>query len=79
MTIFATAGATALTGHALLAHRVSVALTAGSVMLAFALVLVVVLIVRPQRAAGAVPQAARTAAGRARLTTVVLPSSRSLR
>lgn len=80
VTIFATAGATALTGHALLAQRVSVALTADRVMLAFALALVVVLIVRPQRAAAAVPRAAPTAAaGRSRLTTVVLPSQRSLR
>jgi hypothetical protein len=47
VTIFATAGTSALTGSDLLAHRVSVALTAGSVVLAFALITVIALIVRP--------------------------------
>jgi hypothetical protein len=53
VTIFATAGTAALAVHALLAHGVSLALTAGSVMLAvaLALALVVVLIVRPHGAA----------------------------
>ena len=81
VTIFATAGASALAGHALLAQRVSVALTAGSLMLALALALVIVLIVRPQRAAAAVELAAPTAAAAVPggLTTVPSPSSRSIR
>jgi len=47
VTIFATVGTSPLTGSDLLAHRVSVALTAGSVMLALALITVISLIVRP--------------------------------
>jgi sugar phosphate permease len=47
VTVFAAAGATGLTANALLAHRVSVALTVGSGMLVLAFGLVVALIVRP--------------------------------
>lgn len=47
VTVFAAAGATGLTANALLAHRVSAALTAGSGMLVLAFGLVVALIVRP--------------------------------
>jgi hypothetical protein len=49
--VFAAAG-TATGAGRLLAERVSASLTAGTAMLAFALVLVVVVIVRPGRAAG---------------------------
>lgn len=47
VTAFAAAGATGLTANALLAHRVSIALTVGSGMLVLAFGLVVALIVRP--------------------------------
>ena len=49
--VFAAAGGDALEGHALLAHQISAAFTAGAVMLALALVLVVRLIVLPRKAA----------------------------
>jgi sugar phosphate permease len=52
VTVFAAADATGLGANGLLAHRVSTALTAGSGMLALALVLVVALIVRPRRGVG---------------------------
>lgn len=64
VTVFAAAGSRGLPGNALLAHRVSAALTAGSVMLALALVVVVTLVVRPGRAPcpiSAVAAPARTA------------------
>jgi EmrB/QacA subfamily drug resistance transporter len=48
--VFAAADAPALDGPELLAHRISAALTAGAVMLALALAVVVALIVRPRRA-----------------------------
>jgi EmrB/QacA subfamily drug resistance transporter len=48
--VFAAAGSAALAPHELLAHRISIALTAGSAMLALALILVVALIVVPARA-----------------------------
>lgn len=47
--VFAAAGSDALGARALLAHRVAVSLTAGSAMLALALVLVVTLIVLPAK------------------------------
>jgi EmrB/QacA subfamily drug resistance transporter len=47
--VFAAAGSAALDARALLAHRVATSLTAGSAMLAMALALVVVLIVRPRK------------------------------
>jgi EmrB/QacA subfamily drug resistance transporter len=51
VTVFAAAGSATLDAHHLLAHRVSTALTAGTGMLAVALVLVVALIARPGKAA----------------------------
>ena len=48
--VFAAAGSTTQDANAALAHRVGVALTAGSVMLALALILVLLLIVRPAKA-----------------------------
>jgi EmrB/QacA subfamily drug resistance transporter len=45
--VFAAVGSGSLEGHALLAHRISVALTAGSVMLGLALALVVAIVRRP--------------------------------
>jgi EmrB/QacA subfamily drug resistance transporter len=50
VTVFAAASSGSLHGDALLAHRVSAALTAGSVMLVLALIVVVTLIVWPSRA-----------------------------
>jgi EmrB/QacA subfamily drug resistance transporter len=51
VTVFAAAGSGALAAGDLLAHRVATALTAGTVMLALALAVVVALIVRPRKAA----------------------------
>ena len=51
VTVFAAAGSDTLNPRDLLAHRVGTSLTAGTAMLALALVLVVVLIVRPGKAA----------------------------
>lgn len=48
VTVFAAAGSKTLTGSALLAHQVSEALTVGAGLLAAALVVVLVLIVRPR-------------------------------
>jgi hypothetical protein len=50
VTVFAAAGSADLSGRALLASQISAALTAGSVLLAVAFVVVTVLIVRPRRA-----------------------------
>ncbi|HZC29396.1 MAG TPA: MFS transporter [Gaiellaceae bacterium] len=61
VTVFAAAHGAGLSSDALLAHRVSVALTVASAMLVLALVLVVALIVRPD---GARPRQARSAAAR---------------
>jgi predicted MFS family arabinose efflux permease len=47
VTVFAAAGSTTLGGRALFAHRVGASLTAGTAMLALALVVVITLIVRP--------------------------------
>ena len=47
VTVFAAAGASGLDARGVLAHRVATALTAGTAMLALALVVVVALIVRP--------------------------------
>ena len=47
--VFATAGSGIVDPRVLLAHRVAVSLTAGTAMLALALFLVLVLIVRPGR------------------------------
>jgi hypothetical protein len=59
VTVFAAAGSRALDARDLLAHRVATALTAGTVMLALALAVVVAMIVAPREAAdvadGAVP------------------------
>jgi hypothetical protein len=52
VTVFA-AGSATLDGRHLLAHRVATALTAGSVMLALPLAVVIALIVRPGEAATA--------------------------
>ncbi|MGO9977420.1 MAG: MFS transporter [Solirubrobacteraceae bacterium] len=52
VTISASAGTATLTGHDLLAQRISVSLIAGSTMLALALIAVITLIVRPLRRAG---------------------------
>ena len=49
VTVFAAAGSSSLGGRALLAHQVATALTAGTAMLALALTLVVMLIVRPRQ------------------------------
>jgi len=49
--VFATAGGAGLDGRELLAHRVATSLTAGTAMLAVALVVVLALIVRPGKAA----------------------------
>jgi len=49
--VFAAAGGVPLAGHALLAHQIATAFTAGAVMLAFALVFVIVLIVRAREQA----------------------------
>jgi EmrB/QacA subfamily drug resistance transporter len=51
--VFAAAGSGVLDPHQLLARRISTALTAGTVMLAFALALVLALIVRPGKVAQA--------------------------
>jgi sugar phosphate permease len=51
VTVFAAAGSVTLDGRDLLAHRIATSLTAGTAMLALALVAVVMLIVRPRRAA----------------------------
>jgi EmrB/QacA subfamily drug resistance transporter len=51
VTVFAAAGSRTLTGSALLAHQVSAALTVGAGLLALALIVVLLLIVRPRRAA----------------------------
>ncbi|WP_051317103.1 MFS transporter [Ectobacillus panaciterrae] len=51
VTVFAAAGSTILGDRDLLAHRISISLTGGTVMLALALVVVVMLIVRPRKAA----------------------------
>jgi predicted MFS family arabinose efflux permease len=48
-TIFAAAGSTTLGARALFAHRVAVSLTAGTAMLALALIVVITLIVRPSK------------------------------
>jgi EmrB/QacA subfamily drug resistance transporter len=50
VTVFAAAGSHAVGAQQLLAHRIGVSLAVGSVMLALALVLVITLIVRPERA-----------------------------
>jgi sugar phosphate permease len=49
VTVFAAAGSSTLDGRDLFAHRIAATLTAGSAMLALALVVVVMLIVRPAR------------------------------
>ncbi|WP_045577141.1 MFS transporter, partial [Desulfosporosinus sp. I2] len=50
VTVFAAAGSATLDARDLLAHRVAISLTAGTVMLALALVVVVMLIVHPRKA-----------------------------
>jgi hypothetical protein len=45
--VFAVAGSGALDTRELLAHRIAASLAAGTAMLSFALVIVIVLIVRP--------------------------------
>jgi EmrB/QacA subfamily drug resistance transporter len=54
VTVFAAAGSTGIAADAVLAQRISAALTAGAGMLAVALVLVVALVVRPRRNGSAV-------------------------
>ena len=49
--VFASAHSSVLDARELLAHRISTSLTAGTVMLAFALALVLALIVRPGKVA----------------------------
>jgi hypothetical protein len=75
VTVFAAADAAGLSAGDLLAHRVSVALTVGSAMLALALLLVVALIVRPRgrRCHAATSDAARPIAA----TGPPVPSSRT--
>ena len=51
VTVFAAAGSATLDDRKLLAHRIATSLTAGTAMLAMALVVVVMLIVRPRNAA----------------------------
>jgi EmrB/QacA subfamily drug resistance transporter len=69
VTVFAAAGAGTLDARDLLAHRVATSLTAGSAMLALALVLVVALIV-PARRASRVPVQPPSAADSAPLPIV---------
>jgi sugar phosphate permease len=57
VTVFAAAGSGAVGAEALLAHRISAALTAGTSMLALALIIVFALIVRPARLANPAGQA----------------------
>jgi hypothetical protein len=47
--VFAVAGSGALDARELLAHRIAASLTAGTAMLACALVIVILLIVRPAK------------------------------
>jgi sugar phosphate permease len=63
--VFAAAGSAASSGSMLLAHRVSMSLTAGSVMLALALALVLALIVRSRKPVLAQPAIPETRQGAA--------------
>jgi hypothetical protein len=58
VTVFAAAGSTDLGGVDLLAHQIGAALTAGAVLLALAFVVVLALIVRPDRSTTAPSHAA---------------------
>ena len=76
VTVFTAASPSTLSARALFAHRVAVSLTAGTAMLALALIVVIALIVRPRKTARAASSdSSRSPARSSSSTPALSPSS----